>query len=161
MWQRIKKIWKIVKILWRSERLEHIEEIIPVLKDSKNEIVMFSNESEVNSPNEIMMFITGDFLNVPFAAMSREVIKNNIVRTIGKQQYEQNLEQLDYDLAMAYKEADYQMARNEALDAEFMYYREVNNPNGMKSQQLLNMWNRVVEMKERLKRFEEDVDAKS
>ena len=73
---------------------------------------------------------------------------------ITPEEYEKELEHYDQDLANAFKEVDYQIARADSLEAELNYYKAINDPNGMNSNQALFLWNQVLETKRALERFE-------
>lgn len=85
---------------------------------------------------------------------SKEELKNELLRIIGNEAYGMNLEKIDYDLAMAYKEADYQIARVNKVQAELDYYRAANDLSGEYSgPRLFAMWNHYLDMKKQLDSF--------
>lgn len=85
---------------------------------------------------------------------SREEIKNEIVRTIGNDEYGANLDHIDYELAMAYKEADYQILRADTIKAELEYYKAANDLHQeFSGPRLYAMWNHYLDLKKRLDSF--------
>ena len=85
---------------------------------------------------------------------SKETLKNEIIRLIGNDAYGSNLEQIDYELAMAYKEADYQIARADMIQAELDYYKATNNLNiEFSGPRLYALWNHYLDMKKRYEAF--------
>ncbi len=85
---------------------------------------------------------------------SKETLKNEIIRLIGNDAYCSNLEQIDYELAMAYKEADYQIARADMIQAELDYYKAANNLSmEFSGPRLYALWNHYLDMKKRYEAF--------
>ena len=92
-----------------------------------------------------------------FLADCREVIKDIVVRRIGREQYDTNIDRMDSEVGMLFRESDYHMARAEYLDAELRYYKEANSPQGLGGNQLMNMWQRVLETKRVFEEIEKEV----
>ena len=102
----------------------------------------------------IIFYSSDDDLDTEFELNVKDMIKNDIVRRVTPEEYEKELEHYDQDLANAFKEVDYQIARADSLEAELNYYKAINNPNGMDSNQALFLWNQVLETKRALERFD-------
>lgn len=92
-----------------------------------------------------------------FLADCREVIKDIVIRRIGREQYDMNIDRMDSEVGMLFRESDYHMARAEYLDAELRYYKEANSPQGLGGNQLMNMWQRVQETKRVFEEIEKEV----
>ena len=134
-------------------RFDKLDEITEMLKTSKHCLIFSCNEDVPNMRN-IIFYSSDDDLDTEFELNVKDMIKDDIVRRVTPEEYEKELEHYDQDLANAFKEVDYQIARADSLEAELNYYKAINDPNGMNSNQALFLWNQVLETKRALERFE-------
>lgn len=154
------KILQIVDIL-QNKSDEELDSLITDLTSENSASVdkvsaehyILLKTADLNDKDAIE-YINTDPDNDTFASNAKEVIRESLINKLG-QEYEMRLEEFDPDIATAFKEADYQIARADAAEAELQYYRAINDPNGLKSLQLQHMWERVIEMKKRLQAFEQ------
>lgn len=88
-------------------------------------------------------------------------LRDQLIQTLGNEGYGARLDEIEPDLSMAYKEADYQIVRADYLDAELQYYKAANNPAGPSANMLKTMWDRRCELKERLDAFEVELQQQN
>ena len=125
------------------ERISNLKQFIMIGEDSNSKPVIWdSGEPETE-----------------FLTDCREVIKDIVVRRIGREQYEINIDRMDPEVGLLFRESDYHMAHAEYLDAELRYYKEANNPSGLGGNQLMNMWKRVLETKRIFVEIEKEAQA--
>lgn len=105
-----------------------------------------------NKDNTINKFNSNN-IDIDFLNIANNDIKNDFISKVGEQNYGQELEKYDNDLFNAYKEADYQLARADYLEAELTYYKTVNDPMSGDANKLYMLYNRVVKLKEKLDSF--------
>ena len=167
------KNYKIGKKISSMKNKDKILQIVDILQDKSDEELdsLITDLSSENNPSEmpehyIMLktvdlndkdsieYINTDPDNDTFASNAKEVIRESLINKLGEE-YEMRLEEFDPDIATAFKEADYQIARADVAEAELQYYRAINDPNGPKSIQLQHMWERVIDLKKRLQAFEQ------
>lgn len=109
-----------------------------------------------NSDSKPFIWDSGEPDN-EFLADCREVIKSIIIERIGRERYDENIDRMDMEIGQLYRESDYHMARAEWLDAELRYYKEANDPGGLGGNQLMNMWQRVLETRRVFEEIEKEV----
>ena len=147
---RLKYAWKCFVLGWKNEKRKEAIEMFERLNN-----VSQANIEYINKGTDIVnLYSTDDELDVDFAIASMHRLRDQLIRTLGNEGYGENLNVIEPDLAMAYKEADYQIARADYLDAELQYYKAANNPNGPQGNMLKVMWDHRCELKERLDVFE-------
>ena len=71
-----------------------------------------------------------------------------------EEKYGESLEQYEPDLFNAYKEADYQIAKSEYLQAELDYYKLVNNPTSGDANVLYANYRRLQQLKDKYENFQ-------
>ena len=104
---------------------------------------------------QLKVYVTDTEVDPQFIADCKERLRNILINTIGREAFEQNIEILEPDTALAWKEADYQIARAEWQEAELQYYKAVNMPgNNLRASQLKNMYDRVQSLKAQVESFE-------
>lgn len=89
-----------------------------------------------------------------FLAACSVALRSEAAKMVGPA-FDRDLEKYDRDLAMAYKEADYQMARADAAQSGLDYFRAINDAYGPASDELLRMWNVYKAAKAKLESFGE------
>lgn len=151
-------IVRIVEIL-KGMSVQDVKNFLKILNESKNEkkkddfnalssatdyVVVTKNEEDKNLRLSVLNEENDDFTND-----AKQQIRQWLIEKLGAD-YDKNLEKYEPDTANAFKEADYQIARADAVDAELQYYKAINDPNGLKGMQLQHLWERVIEMKKRL-----------
>ena len=87
-------------------------------------------------------------------------LRQEIISELGEEEYGNRLEEIENDLFMAYKEADYHILRAEIAENELQYYKEINNPAlGKNGNQLKSLWDHIVELKTQLEQFEAEMNS--
>ena len=87
-------------------------------------------------------------------------LRQEIISELGEEEYGNRLEEIENDLFMAYKEADYHILRAEIAENELQYYKEINNPAlGKNGSQLKAIWDHIVELKTQLEQFEAEMNS--
>jgi hypothetical protein len=108
---------------------------------------------------QLKVYVTDAEVDPQFLADCKERLRGILINTIGREVFEQNIEVLEPDTALAWKEADYQIARAEWHEAELQYYKAVNMPgNNLRASQLKNMYDRVQSLKARVDEFENEIE---
>ena len=129
----------------------------------KEKIDKLIGEARLNKePKKVLVYqaIKNEFLRFTTAKNAKpldDAAEINILRKMIKERRDAAamfIEGKRQDLANAFKEVDYQIARADSLEAELNYYKAINDPNGMNSNQALFLWNQVLETKRALERFE-------
>ena len=157
LFEKIKYSWKCFLLSWKNEKRKEVLEMLERLKNVKR-----ANMEYINKDNDdVKLYSTDDELNIDFAIASFHRLREQIIHTLGNEKYSQNLSTIEPDLALAYKEADFQITRAEYLDAELQYYKAANNPNGPLANMLKKMWDRRCKLKEQLEIFESEIKEKN
>lgn len=108
---------------------------------------------------QLKVYVTDAEVDPQFLADCKERLRGILINTVGREVFEQNIEVLEPDTALAWKEADYQIARAEWQEAELQYYKAVNMPgNNLRASQLKNMYDRVQSLKARVDEFENEIE---
>ena len=150
---KLKDTWQCVKFAWKNPKRKEVLQMMQRLQN-----VRVANMEYVNNGDDVVnLYSTDDELDIDFAVSSMHRLRDQLIRTLGNEGYGERLNVIEPDLAMAYKEADYQIARSDFLDAELQYYKAANNPSGPSANMLKTMWDHRCEMKERLEAFETEV----
>ena len=153
MIEKIRTLWQFLRAAMKCKRQDVLLNVCNMMAESERMTMLFKKQGS----DKIDMFITEERLDEDFASDCVYTIKSQIINKIGQETYERQLERFDYDMAMAFKEADYQMARADYAEAELQYFRAVNDPYGAKAPQLKKMWDNVNRTKSRLEAFEEEL----
>lgn len=80
--------------------------------------------------------------------------RQSLINNVGQQKYGEKLESYEPDLFNAYKEADYQIAKSEYLQAELDYYKLVNNPMSGDANTLFVNYQRLQQLKKQYENFQ-------
>ena len=78
----------------------------------------------------------------------------SLINNVTEEKYGESLEQYEPDLFNAYKEADYQIAKSEYLQAELDYYKLVNNPTSGDANVLYTNYRRLQQLKDKYENFQ-------
>lgn len=125
-------IFKLIKLLFSSKQY-----VIYVI-NKKDEIIKKESSN-----------ITEDFQHHIFNDS-----RVSLINTVTEEKYGESLEQYEPDLFNAYKEADYQIAKSEYLQAELDYYKLVNNPTSGDANVLYTNYRRLQQLKDKYENFQ-------
>lgn len=126
----------------------NIFKLIKLLFSSKQYVIYVVNKNDEIIKKESSN-ITEDFQHHIFND-SRVSLINNVT----EEKYGESLEQYEPDLFNAYKEADYQIAKSEYLQAELDYYKLVNNPTSGDANVLYANYRRLQQLKDKYENFQ-------
>lgn len=127
--------------------MKNIFRIIKLLFSSKQYVIYAVNKKGENVKEQTN--IDENFQHYIYDDSRKSLIDN-----VGEQTYGEKLKIYEPDLFNAYKEADYQIAKSEYLDAELNYYKMVNNPMSGDANVLMTAYRRVQQLKDRYENFQ-------
>ena len=150
-WIRWRESWKLLKLIRSCNNSTKLLEIVQTLTKMNRLCMLFTETGS----EQLKVYVTDTEVDPQFIADCKERLRNILINTIGREAFEQNIEILEPDTALAWKEADYQIARAEWQEAELQYYKAVNLPgNNLRATQLKNMYDRVQSLKAQVESFE-------
>lgn len=128
--------------------MKNIFKIIKLLFSSKQYVIYAVNKKGENV-KEQTSDITEDFQHYIY-----DDSRKSLIDSVGEETYGEKLESYEPDLFNAYKEADYQIAKSEYLEAELDYYKMVNNPMSGDANVLMTAYRRVQQLKNIYENFQ-------
>ena len=128
----MKNIFKIIKLLFSSKQY-----VIYAVNKKGEQVKKQSNN-----------------INEEFCHHIYDDARLSLINTVGEQTYGEKLETYEPDLFNAYKEADYQIAKTEYLQAELDYYKLVNNPMSGDANILFTSYQRLQQLKKQYENFQ-------
>lgn len=135
-----------------ENRLKMLLDMGRYFYDAK-EAVMVSSPGPVYDLDNMVLYSLNNNPDLTFIRSAFLSLRNHIVRTLGEEQYNTELERWDYDLAMAYKEADYHILRANYFEVMNQYINTINDPNGMKAPEARQLYMEAQELKEKYENF--------
>ncbi len=114
MIEKLKRAWKFFRFGWNCQKGDEMLEIISMLGN----VEKADMEYTCSGDDAVNLYSTDDTLDVDFAIKSMHRLRDQLIMTLGNEGYGERLNEIEPDLAMAYKEADYQIARADFADAE-------------------------------------------
>jgi hypothetical protein len=149
-----KESLEIYKSIQKSKDKTKILEIAETLSDMEKCIILFSNNKE--DKEHITFYTNDDELDIEYTRNCKELIRDTLNNILTPQIYDRDLEYYEPYTALAFKEAEYQVMRADMLEAELAYYKAINDPNGPAASQTYALYERYMNLKERLEKFEKE-----
>lgn len=145
--------WKAFVSAWREKKENEKQEVSTVTPITKQEEMVLPDVHEAFAQ-------LSEKRPVEEKIKMMQKLRQEIISELGEEEYGNRLEEIENDLFMAYKEADYHILRAEIAENELQYYKEINNPAlGKNGSQLKAIWDHIVELKTQLEQFEAEMNS--
>lgn len=135
-----------------EQKMNALLDVIGYMKDSTDYLVVSTKEKEPK-PENVVLYSLYDSPNLDFMNIVIYLLKYQVINMIGKDEYDKNIAYWDEDIALVYKEIDYQMINAQLSKLELEYYKMINSPNGCKAEEGVMMWNKILELRQYIENF--------